>query len=290
VTASSRNAVLRTHFDLRSTLASGQTFAFHEDGGSFFGIADGRPVQIRQAGDGAYEILCPDADADFWRRYFDLDNSYDKIIKGFVDSCLQKSYEAGGVFLSACIRGFGGLRLLRQPVWETVCAFIVSANNRQKRIESIYGRLSYAFGRPIEWAGRTFHSFPPPESLAASDERAMREIGLGYRAPYLIETARAINKRGIADLDGLTYEEALKYLISLKGVGEKVADCVLLFSTRHRVAFPVDTWIDRALREHFGMEGSRSAIKREAQDLFGESAGLAQQFIFHGMRTGIPAA
>ena len=333
VADSPKNAVIYTRFDIGATLASGQTFAFREDGGGFWGIVDGRPVRIKKPGgegegaggegegagaDGsAYEIICREDDACFWRNYFDLESSYDLLLKDFIynddrrdgaaadahddaasgsrddaasdvrDDAASDVRDAGKAFLSACVKAFGGLRLLRQPVWESVCAFIISANNNIKRIESIYMRLSERYGDALTWAGHNFCRFPTPRQLAAADVQSLQAAGLGYRAPYIFETANVIHKYGLPDLDALDYDRALKELQKLKGVGEKVADCVLLFSTRHRIAFPVDVWMERVLNMHYGMDGTRAQIKRNAQALFGDAAGVAQQFLFHGMRTNL---
>ena len=280
---------------MRATLASGQTFAFVRADEAyapdkFYGVVAERPVEINSLRDGGYEITGQPGSAGFWNNYFDLDTSYDEILRNYIDTEDTKNnendrYGAGRRFLTKCVGAFGGLRLLRQPVWEAVCEFIISANNHQKRIESIYRRLSESYGEPVEWAGAQLRSFPSAERLARANEEELRATGLGYRAGYILETAKIINKNGLPDLDRLEYEEALKYLVSLRGVGEKVADCVLLFSTAHKKAFPVDVWIERALRNYYGMSGSRHAIKLEAQRYFGDAAGIAQQFIFHGMRT-----
>ena len=289
-----------TRYDMRATLASGQTFAFTEEGGSFYGIADGRPVEIRGS-DGGYDIIFPPGDAGFWRRYFDLDRPYDAMLKPFLGqndgTAAGSTFSAqgesalstgcGSAFLSKCVGAFGGLRLLRQPVWETLCAFIISANNNLKRIGSIYRRISGAYGAAVEWAGRTYNAFPAAGALAAAGEQGLRGAGLGYRAPYLLDTARAAAAGGLPDLDAMAYGDALKYLMKFRGVGEKVADCVLLFSTSHQQAFPVDVWIERALRERYGMDGTRRELKLEAQKMFGGAAGVAQQFLFHGMRSNL---
>jgi len=290
---------IHTDYDLDATLASGQTFAFSAAPRGYSGIAGGRPAEIERLG-GGYDIICRDSDADFWRRYFDLDASYEQLIGGFLGSQgaeggvqaaaarMPEGSAAGGFdegkrFLAKCAVAFGGLRLLRQPAWETVCEFIISANNNIKRIGSIYKRISERHGEKTEWDGRVYSAFPAPAVLAALDELELKTLGLGYRAPYLLATAREISENGLPDLDAMEYGDALKLLMKYRGVGEKVADCVLLFSTRHRNAFPIDVWIERALRERFGMDGTRRELKRRAQETFGEAAGVAQQFIFYGM-------
>ena len=292
-----------TSYDLRATLESGQTFAFTEIEGGFVGVADGHPASVYELGDGQFEIIARSGDIEFWRIYFDLGRTYENLLKDFIygagetaagdgggdgaESLNGGNYDKGWRFLTGCVNAYGGLRLLRQPVWETICEFIISANNNLKRIASIYRRISENMGEPVGWAGGTLYSFPSAKKLAAASEDGLRSMGLGYRAPYLLDTAGVIAKSGLPDLNGMPYRDAHKYLTGLRGVGEKVADCVLLFSTKRQNAFPVDVWIERALREQYGMAGSRHAIKLEAQSLFGEAAGLVQQFLFHGIRNEI---
>ena len=261
--------------DFKETFASGQTFAFAPNGGGYWGVVDNRPAW---ADDGQKLIRCRAEDEAFWRGYFEPDKDYSDILAPFLES---------DPALAACVKAFAGIRILRQPVWEALCAFIISANNHQRRIESIYRKLSARFGRQIIWGGRSFYGFPSPEALAGADEQALRESGLGYRAPYMATTAGMVAAGFSLDLDAMEYGDALKHLTKLSGVGEKVADCVLLFASRHTVAFPVDVWMERVLKAHYGFEGSRAAMKKEAQLRFGDYAGLLQQYLFHGARTGL---
>jgi N-glycosylase/DNA lyase len=314
--------------NLKETLASGQTFAFIPWEGGFAGVADGRPVWVKdmesaissEEAESGSVGFCPigrgetraaaadvrlgarmavnpgsggeipgaglwirrrEEDAGFWRRYFDLDRDYSEILA---------RYAAEDPYLDAQVRAYAGLRILRQPVWEALCAFIISANNHQRRIESIYRNISARYGSRIRWdelgmdEGIPLYGFPSPEALAGAGEEALRRTGAGYRAGYLAAAARMIAEGFSLDLDGMDYETALRHLTQLPGVGEKVADCVLVFATRHSCAFPVDVWIERVLRDVYGMCGSRKAIKREAQARFGEWAGVVQQYLFHGAR------
>jgi N-glycosylase/DNA lyase len=299
------------NINIKETLASGQTFAFVPYEGGFAVAADGRPAWVRQAApavsasvagvypggagaeasggasgvreaaDAGLWIRRREADAGFWRRYFDLDRDYAEILSPLL---------AEDPYLAAQVRAYAGLKVLRQSVWEALCAFIISANNHQKRIESICRNISARYGRPMQWnelgidAEIPLYGFPSPEALAGAGEEALRGLGAGYRAKFLAQTARMIAEGFSLALDGMDYETALRHLTQLPGVGEKVADCVLVFSTRHSCAFPVDVWIERVLREVYGMRGPRKAIKREAQARFGEWAGVAQQYLFHGAR------
>jgi N-glycosylase/DNA lyase len=256
-------------------LASGQTFAFFPGAGGSWGVSDGRPVWV---GAGAKAIRCRAEDEAFWRKYFEPDRDYAEMLAPYLGS---------DPALAACANAFAGIRLLRQPVWEAVCAFIISANNHQKRIESIYRRLSERYGGRIIWEGRTFYGFPSPQRLAQVGEQALHEAGLGYRAPYIASTAATVADGFSLDLDAMEYEAALAHLTQLRGVGEKVADCVLLFASRHSRAFPVDVWMERVLTARYGFGGTRAKMKKEAQGRFGDCAGIIQQYLFHGARTGL---
>ncbi|MDR1438713.1 MAG: hypothetical protein LBJ10_01470 [Clostridiales bacterium] len=263
--------------NLGETLASGQTFAFIPHGGGYLGIADGKPVWAGESG-GGLTVRCRAGDEGFWRRYFDLDRDYAQLLEPLFGADAR---------LAACARAYPGMKLLRQPVWETVNEFIISANNNIRRIGNIYRGISKALGEEVVWEGVALHSYPRPAALAAAPDDALRALGAGYRAPYLTSTASVIAKGFSLELDAMEYAPALKHLMSLRGVGEKVADCVLLFSTRHGCAFPVDVWMERVMMEWYGASGSRAALKRAAQERYGSLAGVAQQYLFHGIRSGV---
>lgn len=266
---------IQTDLLLEDTLGSGQTFAFvpHEEG--YAGVVEGRALYVCKQGD-TLRLDCPAEDVALWQRYFDLERDYDALLSPFVNDPL----------LGACLQSYQGLRVLRQPVWETICAFILSANNHQRRIDSLYLGIAQAGGEPVRIRGRTLYTFPSAQRLCAMGEETLRRLGTGYRAPYLIGTARMISDGFPLDLDSLSYDEALKHLMRLPGVGEKVADCVLLFSSSHGQAFPIDVWMDKVMRGRYGLTGSRSSIKRAAMALFGPDAGRIQQILFHAARSG----
>jgi N-glycosylase/DNA lyase len=273
-------AIAAGAIDFDETLASGQTFAFNAESGGYVGIVDGRPVRISGCSDSVAEntVHCRGEDEAFWRHYFSLDGDYSELLA---------PYLASDPILAACVRAFAGIRILRQPVWEALCAFIISANNNQRRIENIYRGMAARWGDAVLWEGRTFHGFPSPQKLASVGEEALRELGAGYRAPYLATTAAMVADGFLLDLDGMDYAAALAHLVKLPGVGEKVADCVLLFASGHTCAFPVDVWIERVLENHYGLKGTRAAMKKAAQVRFGVHAGILQQYLFHGARSGI---
>lgn len=179
-----------------------------------------------------------------------------------------------------------GIALMRQDAWECLISFIISAFNNIPKIVQTIDQLARRFGDRIAadaWA------FPRPERLAAARLDALRACILGYRAAYVRDVARLVT-RGELDLDAvarLPYEEARQALLDLPGVGDKVAECVLLFGLGHREAFPVDVWVQRAVERWYfgGRPRASGAIRAWARDRFGPLAGYAQQHLFAGSRT-----
>ena len=260
--------------DLRLTLIdSAQCFRWTEAGDGRFVCAMARgPVWLRQTARGI------EAEGEFdpaaLRRYLDLDRDYAAVAAEFAH--IPQARRAMALF--------PGLRVLNQPPWEALICFILSANNNVARIRSLTAALCARYG--AENGG--LFSFPSPESLAGADEAALRALKAGYRAPYLIGTARRVcDGFPLDELQAMPYERARAALTTLPGVGGKVADCVPLFGCGHACAFPVDVWVARLLERWFGFGGmSRPAMARAARERLGLHAGLMQQFLFHAARTG----
>jgi N-glycosylase/DNA lyase len=197
-----------------------------------------------------------------------------------------------------------GLRLLRQDPWECLASFILSSTKQIAQIRQIVSQLCEKFGEPTarfsdplapsdgERAGvrgSPINSFPTPQRLAAAGEAELRACKMGFRAPYLLATARLIadGKFNPERIRALNYDQARFELIKLPGVGGKIADCVLLFAYGFDSAFPVDVWIERALQQLYfpRRRASEPRLRRFAATHFGPHAGYAQQYLFHYMRT-----
>ena len=165
----------------------------------------------------------------------------------------------------------------RPAFFETLICFILSANNNIARITGIVERFCTI--APRDENG--LHLFPTPQQVLSAGRDFVGSIGAGYRAPYLWEAAQRMDDGFDADaLRSMDYEEACKTVRTFKGVGEKVADCVLLFSCGQKSAFPVDTWVEKLLTQWYGMSGTRSGLKKQARAHFGSYGGLAQQMLF----------
>ncbi len=254
-------------FNLEQTFSCGQCFRFdRKEDGSYFGVASGRALTISQRGNEIvfHQVSMEDFE-NFWMDYFDFLSDYEPLKKKFSkDPTLQK----------ACAYA-GGLRLLRQEPFETLCSFILSSNNHIPRIKGMVARLCALLGDPIK---EGVYSFPSAEALAKCSIDDLKPVRAGYRGEYLLDAARKITEKKVDMQKGasLPLDDASNMLQQIKGVGPKVASCVLLYGYHRLDAFPVDVWIKRALQRFYP-----NGLCREAYP----EIGLAQQYLFHYIRT-----
>ncbi len=269
-------------YDLAATLTSGQAFRWRARDGRWVGVIGSRWVSLRNTADGiAAEVAEPVADWNWLTHYLQLDTDLDAVLRSFPDDAAMRSA------VGAC----RGLRLLRQDPWECLASFILSSTKQIVQIRQIIGLLCERYGEQIAVppGEAPIRSFPSPARLAGETETALRDCKMGFRAPYLLATARAI-ANGSFDPERsrqLPLSEARAELMSLPGVGAKIADCVLLFAYGFQGAFPVDVWVMKALRELYfpRRRPSRNRLHRFTETYFGCHAGYAQQYLFHYMRT-----
>jgi len=256
-------------FCLPKIFECGQCFRWDSDeNGVYTGVSFKRVVQLRSDNGNIY-IKCPQEDYDnLWRDYFDIVRDYASIRKFLcIDDFMQEATDFGA-----------GLRILKQDKWEALCSFIISQNNNIPRIKKIIEVLCREFGSPVAFDRKEYSTFPTPEKLASLNVAALAPLRCGYRAQYIIRTARTIAD-GQLDLEALAKQspgEAKTALLKLHGVGNKVADCMLLFGLNMLDAFPRDVWINRAIDTQYG--------KNFDPRIFTPYSGIAQQYIFHYMR------
>jgi len=303
------------NYDLALTLSSGQTFRWRQSGDAWEGVIGSRWVRLRQEADGiraetasteessmvgtprcgvrsaqqpaeraALVKFCP-ADPTFdwpWlRHYLQTEVELEKILAAFPDDPPMREAVA------AC----QGLRLLRQEPWECLASFICSSTKQIVQIEQIVGLLCRRFGQelPVPPGANPTWTFPTAEQLVAASETELRECKLGFRAPYMSGAARkvAAGEIDLSRLGQLPLEEARAALLTLPGVGVKIADCVLLFAYGFQEAFPVDVWIIKALQElYFPKRRPKlPRLRHFSRSHFGPYSGYAQQYLFHYMRT-----
>jgi N-glycosylase/DNA lyase len=274
--------------DLRLTLESGQSYLWRREddrmyegdpGGRYYTIVDDEFVRVRQTDTTLEWESTTDAEPVL-RELLRLDDDLDAIMAaGPDDPLLREAYAA-----------HRGMRIVNDPSFPCLISFICSAQMRVSRIHGMQTTLAERFGDGMEIDGETYHAFPTPEQLASASVEALRECSLGYRAPYVRETARMIASGDARPEDalGLAYEDARESLTRFVGVGPKVADCVLLFSLGYLEAVPLDTWLRSAIEEYFpecDRDSYRETSRAIRERLGDEYAGYAQTYVFHHLRT-----
>ncbi len=221
---------------------------------------------------------------DICNEYFDLNRDYEKIKEKLsrIDNNMETSINYGK-----------GIRLLNQDLWETIISFIISANNNIPRIKGIIEKLSKTYGDKIVWEGKEYYTFPTPEQLSKASIYDLRILGLGFRDVRVYETTQIVNLKKV-NLQELHQEKDThrirEILLTLPGVGPKVADCILLFSTLKRLeVFPIDVWVRRVINElYIKNENEQKVNKKEIEQFaiqkYGNLAGIAQQYLFYWKR------
>lgn len=259
-------------FNLKDTFDCGQCFRWEENCGSFEGVAGGFYGKFTPV-DGGIELVASGGDEAFWRRYLDLDRDYTYIKERVsINPLMEKAVEYGG-----------GIRILRQDFFEALMSFIISQRSSIPKIKSSVKKLCEEYGEKIEGV-EGFYSFPTAKMLENVTEEDFRRLGVGYRAPYLVRCVKDVNEGRITEeeLCRVTTKEAREIVMSIYGVGDKVCDCVMLFSLAKYDLFPSDVWIKRVMCEGFGSR--EETAKADGERIFGELSGFAQQYLFYYRR------
>lgn len=270
-------------YDLDATLSSGQVFAWEQTAAGWTGVVQGRWVQLAATPGGLRARTARPQTNWAWLRHF-LQTDVDL-------AAVLATFPKDDPHLHAAVTACRGLRLLRQDPWECLAGFILSSTKQIVQIRQIVRLLCQRYGEPV--AGppgvAAMNAFPSAERLAALTESDLRACKMGFRAPNLRATARAVAAREI-DLDRLgqlNLNEARGELLKLPGVGEKIANCVLLFAYDFPAAFPIDVWVLRVLRERYFRRRkiAPTRLQKFVASHFGSNAGYAQQYLFHHIRT-----
>lgn len=270
-------------FDLKNIFECGQCFRWNEnEDGSYIGIVKNNIIKITQTNNNIIvKSYGKDNIAELFNFYFDMNTDYEKIkIKlSKIDSYMLESIKYGE-----------GIRILNQDLWETIMSFIISANNNIPRIKGIIEKLSRTYGNEIIWNNEKYYSFPTVNQLSKATVEDFRKLGLGFRDIRMYETTKMILEKQI-DLEKLHQEKdtniVREELLKLSGVGPKVADCILLFSTLKRFdVFPIDVWVRRVMNELYIKNTDETKVSKKqileiAQEKFGNLSGIAQQYLFY---------
>ena len=273
-------------FELKDIFDCGQCFRWNiQEDDSYTGVFSNNVINVKKEQNKIiFTGICEKDIKSTIKFYFDLNRDYEKIKRQLskIDDNMRKSIEYGK-----------GIRILNQDLWETIISFIISANNNIPRIKGIIERISEKYGTKVEWNGKNYYTFPTPEQLKDVTIQEYRNLGLGFRDVRLYETTKMILNKNV-DLekmkDNKNTLEVREQLLQLSGVGPKVADCILLFSTLKRFeVFPIDVWVRRVMNDLYiknedETKVSKKQIEKIAIEKFGNLAGLAQQYLFYWRR------
>lgn len=278
-----KNLIIRDvlDFDIEQTLECGQCFRFEKiDHHDYVIVAKNRLLHIKQE---LHDLIFFDTTIEeykeVWECYFDLERNYSEI-KEWLLSKDNKLKEA--------IETKHGVRILNQDFFEMLITFIISQNKQIPHIKQIVNMLSEKYGNKVGfYNNKSYYSFPSIEELSKVTEDDFRECRVGFRAPYLVDACKLIASKEIKkeELSLMNSKDAFEKLQIIKGVGEKIANCVLLFGLSRRESFPVDVWIKRAMENvYFKKETKKEVIQEFAKEQFGEYGGYAQQYLFYYAR------
>lgn len=271
-------------FRAKDIFDCGQCFRWNEEtDGSYTGIFGHNVLNVKEEKDIVITGICDGNIEDICKKYFDLDRNYEEIKEtlSLVDDNMKESIKYGE-----------GIRILNQDLWEMIISFIISANNNIPRIKGIIERMSAKYGQEIKFRGTSYYTFPTIDELSQASVKDLKDLGFGFRDRYVYETTKKI-KEGKINLENLKQEstnEVRKQLLTLTGVGPKVADCIMLFSTLKRFdVFPVDVWVRRVMNDLYihnedETKVNKKQIQEIARDKFGALEGIAQQYLFYWKR------
>ncbi len=252
---------------LDPTLGCGQAHRWFKKGDTWEGVLGKEIVTLKQT---EYGFECSGTDnKGMILNYFRSDDDLDEI---------YKDISAADPYVAKLCRNCPGLRLLRQDPWECMATYLLATNANVKRIGQMVDNVCHTFGKDLN--GR--YSFPTPEEIISCEDRIC-ECRLGFRDKRLIELAHRVADKDIVpdELKRMSYDECIESLLTINGVGPKVADCIALFAYDHMEAFPIDARIGKVLKEKYGQEGSYKKLSEFARNKFGRYPGYAQEFLYH---------
>ena len=269
---------VKNELDLENTLTCGQIFRYQQEiDNSFTVVISDRVINLKYDN---YKLYVKSNKLDnlenVIREYLDLDRDYKSIMNKIrvMDSTLAK-------YLDNSL----GLKMIKQDKLECIISYIISQNNSVRNIQMSLNMLSEAYGEKVEFLNKEYYLFPKLDRLASLSLEDFRKCKVGFRDKYLVGIIESINNGNfnLNMIDSLNTEEALQYLINFKGIGMKVASCILLFSYQRFDVYPVDTWVKKFMEDNYDIVGEKN-IREYCKKTYGEYSGLAIQFMFNSKR------
>ena len=279
------------NFDLEQTMTCGQTFCWHRIDGKlyqdskdqesrphFYTFRNKKPIIVEEKDE---EIIVEtELSREEVEKALGVHHDLEEVFSTFPDN--EK--------LSDAKKELWGLRIVQDEFFPCLISYLLSPQMRIPRIKKMHNEIARKYGEVREIDGKELLRFPTREELSQASEEELRELGTGYRAKYIVETLEILEEEDFdpEEIREMEYSEAREELKNLYGVGDKVADCVLLFSLGFYEAYPIDTWADKALKNHFEdlYSDDYDELSENMREHFGEFSGYAQEYIFHAARKG----
>ncbi len=272
-------------FEPRHIFDCGQCFRWNaNEDGSYTGVFGNNVINVKkEQGKIIFRGICQNNIEEVIKDYFDFNTNYEEIKEKLssIDDYLKQSIEFGN-----------GIRILNQDLWETIISFIISANNNIPRIKGIIERISKKYGKKIEWEEKKYYTFPTIEELSKASVEDLRALGLGFRDKRVYETTRIFLNKEMTIKELMEEQDVDKLrqkLLTLPGVGPKVADCIMLFGLKRFEVFPIDVWVRRVMNDLYIKNEDETKVKNTeieklAVEKYDKLAGLAQQYLFYWKR------
>ena len=265
------------YFNVRDTLYCGQIFRFFEHDKGFIVLSKDKVCYLYHEQD-SVKVLCEDENEQYFLNYFDSKTNYADVFSRATKSEFE-------ILKKSAILG-KGVRILKQDSVEMLFSFLISQNNNIPRIKGSINKICERLGERKSFLGFEYYTFPTAKVLSEQTQEFYKECGLGYRAPYFLGLANSINDGFLQSVAYLTGENLRTELLKIKGIGEKVANCVLLFGFNQTNRFPVDVWIKNIYQQDFnGTLTDEKKITEYFVNLFGDYSGYFQQYLFYFKRS-----
>ena len=261
--------------DIDNSINSGQVFLWEKDGSDWYGVNGQNILKINK--NGVIKSIL-NSKTNFFRKNDNIQEILDSISK---DKTVKKA-----------VKEYEGLRIFRQDPFQCMISFIISSNSNIQKIKSSLEKITKKFGKKIKINNKEFFLFPEPEKIADASINEIKTCGVGYRAPFIKEAAKMVvlKKIDFKYLEKCNYQEAKKNICLVPGIGNKVADCIMLFSLNKLDAFPLDTWMIKILEKYYSnefkietktiTEKQYNILHEKIVNYFGPYCGYAQQFLF----------
>lgn len=262
-------------FDLKSTILSGACFrVIEETDGSFTNILKDRVINIKQINN---ELIVTSSKKDnleeIIKEYFDLNRDYNIINQELINND-KNMIEV----ISKC----KGYKILNQEPFEMCISYIISQNNNVKRISNSINDISNKYGKKVIFNNKEYHLFPTYDDMKNISIEELRNFKVGFRAEYIKDFLDKYET--LKDINSLNTNDALNELMTIKGIGIKVASCILLFGYKRLDTFPIDTWVKKSISELYNIKNNQKTIEKFAKNTYKEYSGLAIQYLFHSKR------